>query len=996
MSEITNTKPSLDYLMHYGTPRHSGRYPWGSGDEPYQHCNDFLNRIDELKKSGISDAKIAEHFGMTHTDYRKEVSLAKQERKRLEIDKMQSLRDKGYSYQKIAEMMGYSNDSSVRSKLDPHNKAKMEAADATYNFIKDQFKDKKYIDVGKDAERELNVSRTKFDEAIYRLQMEGYVIHERHVPQPTNKGQNTTIQTLCVPGTELKDFLAADVKEIKSLHNYVSHDGGDTFHKKFVYPKSMDSKRLQIRYAEDGGTERDGLIEIRRGVDDLSLGNDRYAQVRILVDNDRYIKGMAVYSDDLPDGVDVVFNTNKSKDKPMRDVLKPIKIDKATGEPEENPFGSSIKDPELGGQYYYKDKNGNEQLGLINKKSSEGDWEDWANTLPSQFLSKQKPKLINRQLNEAKDVKQSEYEEICSLTNPTLKKKLLNDFANECDSAAVHLKAAALPKQRYHVIIPVNDLKTDEVYAPGYDDGEKVALIRYPHAGTFEIPICTVNNKNATARKLVGTDVVDAVCINKEVADRLSGADFDGDTVMVIPTNSKVDIVSTRELKDLKGFDAKMEYGTYKDGDQYINKYGEPIKPMTKGNTGTEMGKISNLITDMTILGATDEEKARAVKHSMVVIDAEKHKLDWKQSEKDNNISALRKKYQRKVDPETGKVSYGGVATLISRAKSQLDVPATKGSPHVNIKGSKYYDPNKPEGALNYKLADDLFYAEYVTDKNPNIRGYKLANGKEVKFDKNDKEKAAYYKPVKKVDKETGEVTFTNSTGELTYKTKMKTKKSTRMAEASDAKELYSDPYHPHQVEVLYGDYANHMKALANKARKEAALTKDIEYSPSAAKVYKDEVASLNKKLNTSLKNSPRERQAVALANSEIDAKLKANPELRNQTGDLKKLKDLALRRARETVGAKRTPIDITDREWEAIQSGAISKTKLVDILRFADSKSVKTRAMPRKTKTLNTAQTANLKAKYNSGNYTLAQLANSFGISVSAVSAIVREEREN
>ena len=26
-----------DELMHYGTPRHSGRYPWGSGDRPHQH-----------------------------------------------------------------------------------------------------------------------------------------------------------------------------------------------------------------------------------------------------------------------------------------------------------------------------------------------------------------------------------------------------------------------------------------------------------------------------------------------------------------------------------------------------------------------------------------------------------------------------------------------------------------------------------------------------------------------------------------------------------------------------------------------------------------------------------------------------------------------------------------------------------------------------------------------------------------------------------------------
>ena len=52
------------------------------------------------------------------------------------------------------------------------------------------------------------------------------------------------------------------------------------------------------------------------------------------------------------------------------------------------------------------------------------------------------------------------------------------------------------------------------------------------------------------------------------------------------------------------------------------------------------MGKISNLITDMTLLGASEDKLARAVRHSMVVIDDEKHHLDYKQSEKDNNIAA--------------------------------------------------------------------------------------------------------------------------------------------------------------------------------------------------------------------------------------------------------------------------------------------------------------------------------------------------------------------
>ena len=48
-------KPSLDELMHYGMPRRSGRYPWGSGKDPYQHCTDFLSRVQYMVDNGVSD-----------------------------------------------------------------------------------------------------------------------------------------------------------------------------------------------------------------------------------------------------------------------------------------------------------------------------------------------------------------------------------------------------------------------------------------------------------------------------------------------------------------------------------------------------------------------------------------------------------------------------------------------------------------------------------------------------------------------------------------------------------------------------------------------------------------------------------------------------------------------------------------------------------------------------------------------------------------------------
>lgn len=453
-----------DILMHYGMPRRSGRYPWGSGDNPYQHSGDFLSRVEELKKSNFTftdkdgktytgEVAIAKSMGLSTTQFRTQMSLAKDERRSADVATAKALRAKGYSLNEIADKMGFANDSSVRSLLNESSEARMNQAKQTAEFLKKQISEKGMIDVGTGVERELGISKEKMNQALYILEMEGYHIYGGGVPQVTNPGKQTNIKVLCPPGTEHKEIY--NFENVHSVRDYVSHDDGETFDK-FVYPKSMDSSRLKIRYAEDGGIQKDGVIEIRRGVDDLSLGDSHYAQVRILVDGNRYLKGMAVYSDDLPDGVDVMFNTNKKKGTPTSDVLKKVKDDP------DNPFGSLIK---AGGQSYYIDADGKRQLSLINKRAEEGDWGEWADKLPSQFLSKQSLSLVNKQLNLAASDKMAEFDEICSLTNPTVKKSLLKSFADDCDSAAVHLQAAALPRQKYQVILPITSMKDNEVCA---------------------------------------------------------------------------------------------------------------------------------------------------------------------------------------------------------------------------------------------------------------------------------------------------------------------------------------------------------------------------------------------------------------------------------------------------------------------------------------------------------------------------------------------------
>lgn len=902
---------SEEILMHYGMPRRSGRYPWGSGENPYQHEGDFLSRVGELKSQGLTETEIARALGLTTTQYRTQKSLANAQRRSLEVETAKSLQAKGYTPTQIAREMGFKHESSVRSLLNQASEARMNQARATAEFLKKQIKEKGMIDVGVGVERELGISKEKLKEALEILRLEGYPTYGGRVDQVTNPGKKTTIKVLCPPGTEHKDIYNPD--NIHSVRDYISRDDGDTYEPRFVYPKSMSSKRLQIRYAEEGGNDKDGVLEIRRGVDDLSLGESHYAQVRILVDGTHYLKGMAIYSDDLPEGVDVRFNTNKKKGTPTKEVLKKIKDDP------DNPFGSLIKDgvsdpddPDSyrGGQSYYYDKNGKKQLSLINKRAEEGDWGEWSDKLPSQFLSKQSMTLIKKQLGLAAADKEAEYDEICSLTNPTVKKALLKSFADDCDAAAIHLQAAALPRQKYQVILPLTSIKDNEVYAPNYEDGETVALIRYPHGGTFEIPILKVNNKQPEGRRVLGRTPADAIGINSKVAARLSGADFDGDTVMVIPCNSprsKVKITSTPPLKGLEGFDPKLEYGGKKPG---------TFKPMR--NTQTEMGKISNLITDMTLKGATEDELARAVRHSMVVIDAEKHGLDYKQSEMDNGIAALKKKYQGTIGAD-GKY-HEGAATLISRAKSQTTVLKRKGSPIIN-----------EDGSLSYK---------------------------EVKEEYRDKD----------------------------GKIKLRTQRSTKMAEARDARELSSGT----PQEEAYADYANKMKSLANSARREMIHTGKIAYSASAKATYQAEVESLKAKLNVALKNAPRERQAQVIANSVVEAKKRDNPDMTK--AEIKKESQRALTAARASVGAKRTPVEVTDREWEAIQAGAISENQLYQIINNVDIDELRKRATPRTTTVLSDAKLARLRSLSNSG-YSTAEIAKALSIPTSTVSYYLKKK---
>ena len=867
---------SLDdnYLAHYGILRRSGRYPWGSGG--------IVDASDTLSKEGLTELEIAKALGMSTTTLRNLKSLEKAEKKEAVRLSVTRKKDAGMSVMAIAAEEGMPVQT-VRDLLKPSANAKHRIVTNVVDILERAVEEHKFVDVGEGVEHYLGVTDLKMKNALQLLKEKGYEVHSIRQQQLTTDNK-TTLLILGPPGSDFKDATAN--RAALHIPNERSYDNGLTFKKPLPIANiSMD--RVKVMY----DSEKDGLIEIRPGVEDLSMGSARYSQVRIAVDGKYYLKGMCVYGDKIPQGKDIVFHTSKKKDGDDTNALKKQEND------EERPFSSTVV------EYRYKDSAGVEKRSALNIVNIEGDWKTWSNNLSSQMLSKQPPSLVKRQLDIALGNKKLELDEIRALTNPVLKKHLLRDYAETLDSSAVHLKAAAMPGQKTSVFIPIPELKPGEIYAPQFANGTVVNLVRHPHGSISEIPTLVVNNKNPQATKTIGPHAVDAVGIHPKVAKVLSGADFDGDAGLVIPSNG---LVKTKPpLQGLKDFEPKTAYPYY-----------EGMVPMSKKQKGRFMGDVSNLITDMTLKGASDSEVARAIRHSMVVIDAEKHKLNFQQSFRDNGIAALKKKYQGG--------ERAGASTLISKSKSVVYVPER----------SARYSIDPETGEKIYYLTNKT-----RTDK----------RGKEV----------------------------------------VKLQKTNLMSEEDDAFSLSSGT----RTERVYAEYANALKQLADDTRLEYTRVSIPKLSQSAKKTYADAVKSLEAKLREAMMNQPFERRAQ-LVGEEI-YKLK-----KSQNGDdwdyedRKKAKGQALVTARLRVGAKKKPIDITPREWEAIQMNAISPTMLTNLLRSTDPDVIRAYATPRHTLGLSPGQQSRAFALKKAG-YTSAEIASAVGVSVSAINNLYFSEED-
>lgn len=900
-----------------GAPIGSGRYRYGSGDSAYQHVKNFHTTVQELRRKGMRDTDIAKHLQMTTSELRSRISKNKEEMTAHEIARIKYLRyERGMSTTAIAKALygDEKKESTVRNRLKEGNALSEKKFEATSKALKEELEKNRMLDVGPGTELALGVSATRLKNVLTEMEKEGYTVHRKIAVDQYGKATNqkTTIKVLTkddVSDREIYEHL----DEIKPAGlTLYSDDKGETF-KARKEPEVVHTDRVYVKYADDynsaeDGRLMDGVIQIRPGVPDLNMGNANYVQGRIRVDNNHFMKGMIIYSDDIPEGYDVVYNTNRKKGAPLYKqegyigdtVFKKMKDDPA------NPFGANIKSDDdlvLAVNRTWKDADGNEHESAIRIVNEEGNWNDWSRNISAQMLSKQPHALAKRQLDLTYASKREQLDDILALTNPTVKQKMLEDFADGCDSDAVHLKAYGFPGQAGKVILPVTTLPENQIYAPSYDNGTQVVLIRYPHASITEIPSLTVNNNHKDAKKILG-QAIDAVGISPKTAQQLSGADFDGDTVYVIPNNNG-DIKFAKQYKDLQDFDTKEAYPGY-----------PGMKVISHQYQQKQMGVVTNLITDMTVAGAKSEELVRAIKHSMVIIDAEKHQLDWKRSEQENDIRGLIEKYQVKQDG-----SVGGASTLISRAKSTT----------------------------------------YLNQRR-----------------------------FKRIDPETGEKIF-EETGKTNWKGELLTEKSTQMADTKDARTLISG--HNSPIERVYANYANQMKALALEARKALISTENLKYDPAANKHYAAEVKSLESKLRAAKMNAPLERQALILANVAVKQYIYDNPTIKNDNGALKKLKGRTLNQKRLVTGAVKQRVRFTDREWEAVQAGAVHHTFLKDLLRNADSKEVKQLAMPKGRTTLSASRKGRIQSML-SMNYTQKEIASMLDIPLSQVESVAIESR--
>ena len=970
----------LDWFAHYGVGHlhggHSGRYPWGSGKDPFQRVVNFQKHVYGLRKKGMTDEQIRKSMNnMSDDEFRAKITASKDMTWKQNAKIAREMLDKGYSKRAIARKLEVS-EGTVRNYLsNDEARANRDKSQIVINILKDNVEKYGYVDVGRGVELWLgkDISENRMKTVLKTLEQEGYTVHNDLTVKQATTQNYTELKVLTKAGVSKGDVLK-NTDKIR-IPNFGIDEDGKITDRKIEEPVPIDSSRILIRYAhdpgikragikdsdEDGGLGRDGSIGIRPGVEDISIGGQPVAQIRAVVATkgkvDGYMKGVAYYDPDIPEGYDMVIWTNKKK---YEDVFKPLKDDP------DNRFGATIKPEEkliYASKFYTDSKTGESKLSPINIVNEADTWSKWSKTVSSQFLSKQSPVLARRQLELAYAWKKAEFDEIMAIPNPTIRRELLLEFAGSCDTASWKLQGAKMPGQSTQLLMPCLSLKDGECYCPNYPNGTELVLIRYPHAGRFEAARVTVNNNNVEGRRLYGMTTREVIGVKPKTRQQLSGADCDGDTVTAIPDPNH-EIKTEKYPKELAEFDYDLLY-PFPKGAKEVGKGDGFRKQM-------QMGTVSNLITDMTQQKASLDKIIRATKYSMVVIDAEKHKLDWKKAYKELGIEELKKEFQT-----------GGASTIISRRKQEMEVPERKFGKYIidettgKIDHTEYYDPvtGKPQyretGRTYQKRVPVIDPATYQYDKYGQI---KKKNGVPLGD---------------QVIGEDGKPVWKNVGPVRAATTSVK-----KMLEYDDAFKLTSGGSRENpgtSIEYEYASVANKYKALANNARKMYMATADdpiIDKKMQAE--YRDALESINAKIKDAAYHAPLERQAQLYASRVVSAARK-NKNIDQDEFD--KIQGKALSTGRQKYGAGKEKLTLSEREVEAIEKHAVPKTTLQLLMKEIDKKFLKQMALPREFNGIAPAKLAQVKRMLATGSYTIADVADFAGVSTSTIERALKED---
>ena len=242
--------------MHYGRGHldggNSGRYPWGSGENPYQRLESFMSIYKKLRSEGMDDEAIGQIWGMpvaqaftqAYQSLKKDYGLsrtdvahlwgittseldAKQQIYTAQVDSMnlfkaRNLKEHGYSNVKIAELMN-TTEGSVRNWLSQDESRKQKIIDETTSVLRNAVKEKNYIQVGAGVEARLGITPTKMKAALALLKEEGYEVINVQVDQ-LGTGNKTTVKVLCPPGTTYRELKSKHIGDIQLPDDYISKE----------------------------------------------------------------------------------------------------------------------------------------------------------------------------------------------------------------------------------------------------------------------------------------------------------------------------------------------------------------------------------------------------------------------------------------------------------------------------------------------------------------------------------------------------------------------------------------------------------------------------------------------------------------------------------------------------------------------------------------------------------------------------------------------------